>query len=227
MQRLSNNALKIIAMVTMVCDHVGVALFPEVSWLRILGRLAFPIYAFMIAEGCRHTRSMGRYFGAMVILAVICQIVYYVAMESLYMCILVTFSLSIGLIWLLKHAESTKKPIWYLAFFTGVCGVLLLCELFPEWIPTTDFYVDYGFLGVMIPVCIYAAKTRQSQILVALLALVVLSATSDRNQWWCLLAIPLLLLYNGQRGKWKLKWFFYLFYPVHLVVIQGIAMLMQ
>lgn len=227
MQKLSNNALKIIAMVTMVCDHVGVALFPGILWLRVLGRLAFPIYAFMIAEGCRHTRSMPRYFGTMAILAAICQAVYFLAMGSLYMCILVTFSLSILLIWLLKKAEEAKHQGWYLCFFAGVLCALFICELLPRMIPQTDFYVDYGFIGVMIPVCVYLAKDRQSQIITALLTLVILSATSGATQWWCLLAVPLLLLYNGQRGKWNLKWFFYLFYPVHLVVIQGIAVLMQ
>ena len=227
MQKLSNNGLKIIAMVTMVLDHVGVALFPGIPWLRILGRLAFPIYAFMIAEGCRHTRSMGRYWGAMAILAAICQIVYFVAMDSLYMCILVTFSISIVLIWLLQKAESTKKDLWDFAFFAGVCGALFLCELLPHMLPRRDLYVDYGFIGVMVPVCIYMAKTRQAQMTATLSVLVVLSATSDSLQWWCLLAVPLLLMYNGQRGKWNLKWFFYLFYPIHLVVIQGIAMLIQ
>ena len=227
MQKLTNNALKVIAMVTMVLDHVGVVLFPEVTWLRVLGRLAFPIYAFMIAEGCRHTRSMPRYFGTMAALAAICQVVYFVTMRSVYMCILVTFSFSIGLIWLLKKVEVTKKKLWYAAFFAGICLVLFLCELLPKALPNTDFFVDYGFIGAMIPVCIYLAKNRQMQIITTQLSLVVLSATMDALQWWCLLAVPLLLLYNGQRGKWKLKWFFYLFYPVHLVVIQGIAMLMQ
>lgn len=227
MPRLSNNGLKIIAMVTMVLDHVGVALFPNIAWLRILGRLSFPIYAFMIAEGCRHTRSIPRYFGAMAILAAICQAVYFVVMDSLYMCILVTFSLSIGLIWLLKKAEETQKKHWYPAILAGLCGALFFCEFLPELLPQTDFYVDYGFVGVVIPVVIYLAKTRQAQMIAAILCLTVLSAASDATQWWCLLAVPLLLLYNGERGKWKLKWFFYLFYPVHLVAIQGIAMLMQ
>lgn len=227
MQKLSNNALKVIAMITMVLDHIGLVFFPNILWLRILGRLSFPIYAFMIAEGCRHTRNMPRYFGAMAVLAAICQVVYFVATDSLYMCILVTFSLSIGLIWLLQQAETTKKVLWYLVFFAGVGSALFICEYLPEYMPKTDFYVDYGFIGVMIPVVIYLAKTRQSQMIATLLSLVVFSAASDTIQWWCLLAVPLLLLYNGQRGKWKLKWFFYLFYPVHLVVIQGIAKLMQ
>ena len=56
---LSGNQLKVIAMVTMAIDHIGAYLLPQAMWMRIIGRLAFPIYAFLIAEGCRHTRSMG------------------------------------------------------------------------------------------------------------------------------------------------------------------------
>ena len=50
----TGNQLKIIALVTMTCDHVGMQIFPQLIWLRIIGRLAFPIYAYMIAEGCAH-----------------------------------------------------------------------------------------------------------------------------------------------------------------------------
>ena len=57
MKGLTNNQLKLIALVTMTLDHIGVVLFPQAQWLRIVGRLAFPIFAYMIAEGCRHTAN--------------------------------------------------------------------------------------------------------------------------------------------------------------------------
>ena len=59
---LSGNGLKLVAALTMLIDHVGMLLFPQVLLLRIIGRLAFPIYAFMIAEGCRYTKNKLRYF---------------------------------------------------------------------------------------------------------------------------------------------------------------------
>ena len=99
---LNNNQLKLIALLSMTLDHIAVMVFPQVILLRILGRLAFPIYAYMIAEGCTHTHSMGKYFGTMAALAAVCQGAYYFALGSLYQSILVTFSLSIGLIWLIK-----------------------------------------------------------------------------------------------------------------------------
>ena len=223
----SNNQLKIIAMISMTMDHVGVALFPEIEWLRIVGRLALPIYAYMIAEGCHHTKNMGRYFGSMALLATLCQLVYFFAMGSLYICILVTFSLSIALISLLKQAQQKSSFFWNLLLIIGVCGVFFLCEILPGRLPHTDYEIDYGFIGVMIPVCLYATKDKAGKSQVLLLALVCMSTIYGGVQWWSLLAAPLLLLYNGRRGKWRLKWFFYLFYPVHLIAIYGISLILK
>lgn len=224
--KLNSNQLKLIAMVCMTIDHIGAYLFPQVLWLRIVGRLAFPIYAFLIAEGCRHTRSMGRYLGTMAALAAVCQIVYFFAMDSLYMCILVTFSLSIGLIWLQKNAETQNTLFSRILAFAGFLTVLFLCEVLPRLFPGTDYQIDYGFIGVMVPVVIYGAKDKASQIVSCLLALCCLAAFSPTIQWWSLPAIIPLMLYNGQRGKRNMKWFFYLFYPAHLLAIYGIRFLL-
>ena len=66
---LTGNALKLIAAFAMVCDHAGLMLFPQVPILRVIGRLAYPIFAFMIAEGCRYTRNKKRYLGLLLALA--------------------------------------------------------------------------------------------------------------------------------------------------------------
>ena len=105
---LNNNQLKIIAMVAMLLDHIGAYLFPQVRWLRIIGRLAYPIFAFMIAEGCRHTKNRVRYLLQMGGLAAVCQLVDYVARGSLYQCILVTFTLSILTICAIDSGSSAK-----------------------------------------------------------------------------------------------------------------------
>ena len=93
----SGNQLKIIALVAMTCDHVGKVLLPKYEILQIVGRLAFPIFAYMIAEGCRYTRNRGKHLLQVVLVAILCQIVYFVVERSLFQCILVTFSLSIGM----------------------------------------------------------------------------------------------------------------------------------
>jgi hypothetical protein len=93
---LTNNQLKIIACISMLIDHLGVSIFPGVPVLRIIGRLAFPIFAYMIAEGCRYTKNRAKYLGIMAAMALAFQIVYFVFMNDLYQGILVTFSLCRG-----------------------------------------------------------------------------------------------------------------------------------
>lgn len=213
-------------MVSMAIDHIGAYLFPHVLWLRVVGRLAFPIYAFLIAEGCRHTRSMGRYLGTMAAMAAVCQAAYFFAMDSLYMCILVTFSLSIGLIALQKYVEKQPSLFSRILAFSGFVVAFFLCEVLPKLLPGTDYRIDYGFIGVLVPVAIYGAKDKTGQITTCLLALSCLAAFSYKLQWWSLVAVIPLMLYNGQRGKRNMKWFFYLFYPAHLLVIHSISLLL-
>ena len=119
---LSNNQLKLIAMLTMTADHVGLMLLPHIPVLRLVGRLAFPVYAYMIAEGCRHTGSMPRYLGGIAILAAVCQGVYFFAMGSVYQSIMVTFSLSILLIWLLQTALRKQTVLNWLAAAAGIAA---------------------------------------------------------------------------------------------------------
>ena len=71
---LTGNQLKILALIAMTIDHVGVMLFPESVWLRVIGRLAFPIFAYMIAEGCHYTRSKSRYLGLCIGVAALCRV---------------------------------------------------------------------------------------------------------------------------------------------------------
>ena len=122
---LTGNQLKLIALISMTLDHVGLQLFPDVVLLRILGRLALPIFAYMIAEGCRHTRSRKKYLGRMVLLAALCQAVYFFAMGSLYQCILVTFSLSIVLIYAIDNAHTTPTALLALLALVSVCAACL------------------------------------------------------------------------------------------------------
>ena len=204
---LTGNQLKLIAMLTMTCDHVGLQLFPHWTLLRIIGRLSLPIYAYMIAEGCLHTRDRGRYLRRLALLAALCQAVYFIAMGSLYMCILVTFSLSVALI----QAWESKGP-WAGPAVTG--AVLLACIVLPEILP--GFAVDYGLPGVLLPVFIYFGRPK---LLYLGIGLGLLALSSGGIQWWAFGALPLLMLYNGRRGRRSVGRLFYWYYPIHLVVI--------
>ena len=217
---LTGNQLKLIAMITMTCDHVGVQIFPQCLWLRILGRLAMPIYAYMIAEGCRHTRNRKKYLLRLFGMGTLCQIVYFVAMKSLYQCILITFSLSVILIWLIDLAEQEKTAGARIRLFGAVAVVFFLCVVLPELLPRADFEIDYGLPGVLLPVLIYGGGTKG-----LLIGLTLTALKYGGVQWFSFLAIPLLLAYNGQRGKANIGKLFYWYYPLHLVAIYGIWLL--
>jgi len=211
---LTGNQLKILAMIAMTCDHVGLQLLPQFPILRIIGRLSMPIYAYMIAEGCRHTHDRKKYLLRLATLALLCQFVYFFAMGSLYQCILVTFSLSVCLIYLYAHKSQEH-------FFIGLLAVWFLCRVVPDLFPKTDFYIDYGIWGVMLPVLIYLSGNKGLVAGVLLLAL-----SYGGQQWWAFAAVPLLLLYNGQRGKWKIGKLFYFYYPAHLVIIYILSLIL-
>ena len=224
MKGLSNNQLKIIALVTMTVDHIGAYLLPQLLWLRIIGRLAFPIFAYMIAEGCRHTRSMGKYLGTMALFALVCQAVEFFIAGSLYMSIMVTFSMSILLIFLFQKAQ--KNPLWAIPLVLWLVAVQFVCEQLPLLLKGTDFSVDYGFIGVLIPCALYMMKNKTFRLVVLAVLLAVLATDSHYVQWYALAAVPLIALYNGQRGKGNLKWLFYIYYPAHLAVIYTVAFLL-
>jgi len=217
---LTGNQLKLIAMITMTCDHVGMQIFPQLLWLRIIGRLAMPVYAYMIAEGCRHTRDRKKYLLRLLGLGALCQVVYFVAMRSLYMCILITFSLSVVLICLMDAVEREKNARTWGKLFAGTALVFFVCVVLPDLLPRTDYAVDYGIMGVLLPVLIYSAGSKG-----LVIGLILLALQSGWVQWFALGAVPLLLLYNGQRGKANIGKLFYWYYPIHLVVIYGISLI--
>lgn len=215
--RLSGNQLKLIALICMTADHMGLILLPQYPVLRLIGRLSFPIFAYMIAEGCRYTRSMGRYLASISAVAALCQLIYFVVLGSVSMSIMVTFSLSVGLCWLLRTAREKKNFLWTALALAGIGAVFFLTDILPVWLQSTDYLIDYGFLGVMLPVVIYLLKDKKAQLagMLVMLCLLALWANWDL-QWFSLLALPLLALYSGHRGKWKLKWLFCVYYPLHL-----------
>ena len=216
---LTNNQLKVIAMVAMLLDHIGACLLPQVRWLRIVGRLAYPIFAYMIAEGCRHTKSRVRYLLQMGGLAAVCQLVDYIVTGSLYQCILVTFTLSIVMIYAIDQFRKHKGILSGLLALIVFGGVIYACYLLPAELPNTDYHIDYGFLGIMLPVILYLVSDKQGRVFAAAAMLAVMSGRWGNIQWYGLAAVPLLMLYNEQRGKAKLKYLFYIFYPAHMVAI--------
>ena len=88
---ISATALKIIGMIAMTIDHIGYFLFPQIEAFRIIGRIAYPIFAYMIAEGCRYTRNKVKYLLSVLGVGCGCSAVSYITEASLYQSILITF----------------------------------------------------------------------------------------------------------------------------------------
>ena len=223
---LSGNQLKILALVAMTCDHVGKELLPEYEFLQIIGRLAFPIFAYMIAEGCRYTRNRRKHLLQVAVLALSCQIVYFVIERSLFQCILVTFSLSIGLIYVLEYARKKRTAAAWLEA-TAVCGVVwFFCVIMPIVLKGSDFAVDYGIWGILLPVVVYFVPEKL-EIPAVIAMLVLLCVELGGIQRYALLAVPLLSLYSGKKGKANMKHLFLTYYPVHLVCIYMLSLLLN
>lgn len=221
---MNSNQLKIVALLAMTCDHVGKQLLPQIEILQIFGRLAFPIFAYMIAEGCIHTKSKKKYLLTMVALAAICQIVYFIAMGSLYQCVLVTFSLAISLIFLLENVIVKRTVPAYLFCGLGIAMVAFVCIVLPQLLQGTDFAIDYGIIGVLLPVGIYLGRNRKEKLAIMTVMIVLLGIKMGGVQWYALFTLLLMVLYNGKRGTLKMKHLFYIYYPLHLLGIYIIGL---
>ena len=233
---LSANVLKIIALVTMTIDHIGVIFFPgQIGW-RIVGRLAFPLFAFFIAEGTKHTRNKLRYFLMIFCLGVVCE-VFSRLFSGLPECnILLTFSVSIGIIyaldWLKNSAEQRKTNSTVLASIVFVLALglaFVTSHILPQYISWFGGF-DYGFFGILVPVFVSLFDNKWLKLVcfaTSLVLMVLLRTPYWAVQWFCLVAVVLVLFYNGKRGKVNIKYLFYAYYPLHLAVLYGIFWLMN
>lgn len=215
---LTKNQLKILAIVCMTIDHIGVAFFPNEPLLRMIGRLAFPIFSYGIAEGCRYTRNKRRYFGGVFLCGAVCALAL-LPVGGFYGNALITMSMSILLVYALQKWENSGE-VRYLVLTAALAGgFYLICRM---------VYIDYGFAGVLLP--LYAELGRLLAIRFGLpektgeragfaVGLLALSAVMGGLQPWCLLSLVPIGLLGRERGRWKMKHFFYIYYPAHLAVI--------
>lgn len=230
---LSGNALKIIAALSMLIDHIGYVFMPQNMALRIIGRLAFPIFAFMISEGCKYTKNKTRYFLTMFSFAFAYQLIF---MEFHDMSVMVTFSLSILGIFALDNAKNMlfeKEANVYQKLLA--CG-LFISIVFFVYILNKLLSIEYGIWGFLMPVAAsipHFPKQINAKILnkldsvpIRLLCMSIpmaqLAVGMKWVQWYSFISLLPLILYSGKRGSWNMKYFFYIFYPLHLILIYGI-----
>jgi hypothetical protein len=239
---LSGSTLKIFACIFIAFDHVGVIFFPNNDLFRIIGRLAFPLFAYFIAEGCRYTKNKARRLLVMSIIGALYVLFYLVYQKEWYCNIFVTFSISILLIYLLKwfkkllfeHGKLPLIALSLLAFIAVTAASYFLCEI---------VYVEYGFKGIMLPVIISLFDFKDVNVplwlkkvdnhftgLVCMsfgLLLLCINANLGELQLYSFISVLLLVFYNGGVGCKKLKYMFYIFYPAHLVIIEAISILLS
>ena len=233
---LSGNMLKLIAALSMLIDHIGVILLPQLRVLRILGRLAFPIFSFMITEGCRYTRNRWRYFATVLATGLVCQAGLWIYDPGAKLNVLLTFSLSILLVYALQYFKQALQrdisPLrQYLCIFPLLLALVLMLLL------AHFVRIEYGAGGCLLalfPAILHPvergargyAEDQLAPLLLFSMGLVLHCLMLGGLQWWSLFSLPLLFLYSGKRGKWKGKAFFYLFYPLHILILEGLALLL-
>lgn len=238
---LSSFGLKRVAVASMVIDHIGSLLLRAMmapyltdgslvvtqdssAALRqlmlgrevcdILGSIAFPIFCFLIVEGFLHTRDRVRYGLQMACFALISEVPYdlahYHAPFSLRLQN-VMFTLAAAIFTLLAIRWAEERWAERGALRWGMTVVIIAAGMALAFL----LRGEYVFLGVLAVALVYLLRDKGKLRVLGLLPLLVASS-------WTVLAVPFLLLYNGERGKGS-KWFFYIFYPVHFLVFAALA----
>ena len=214
---LNMNQLKVIAMVFMFIDHLayvmierGVGLAGQ--WytidriMRGAGRIAFPIFCFTIVEGFQRTKDEKAYLKRLILFALISEIPFDLAFRGAVIATgyqNVFWTLAFGLAALMVY-EDRMIPPWQ-----RILG-LLACFLLPEM-----FHTDYSVYGVLTIFLMYLLRKNP---LYACMAGYIVLLLQSRTEVWAVFGFLLILLYNGQRGRGN-KFFYYAFYPGHLLLL--------
>ena len=209
-QCLDSFQLKCIAIVSMALDHTGAVLYPSQIWLRCLGRIAFPIFCFLIVEGFFHTHDVRRYMGRLGVFALISEIPYDLAFRGVpleYDHQNVFFTLLIGIGMMVLLERNREWP---------VKAVILLLAM---WLAVL-IRSDYNFRGILLIFVFYIF--HESRWLAVTAGGFWNFLYQGLIQKYGVLSVLPLALYNGERGR-KMKYFFYIFYPVHLLLLYGIS----
>jgi hypothetical protein len=236
---ISSGSLHLIAMAFMLSDHMWASLFPDQDWMTCLGRLAFPIFAFMVVEGYFHTHDLRQYVKRLLLFAVISEIPFDLFYNGSFFYpfhqnVLWTFLLGILGIWVIERVR--KQGNWILTILTAAIVVLL------SWILGTITMVDYYGAGILTVLCFYFFRGRKPWCLAGqLIALYWINVgllggrtylvTFLGREWelaqqgLALLSLIPIWLYRGRRGiKGKgFQYFCYGFYPVHMLILTILA----
>lgn len=235
-KNMTSFVLKIIALITMFCDHFGYALVGHLSFWNYIGRIAFPIFAFQISEGYTHTKNLKKYFIRLLVFALIAQIPFHLFLlkfiPSSVGSLNIFFTLILGLLCMkiydyFSNIKDNVLEHQILGFKIGqVVGILftLLISYIAELLN-----VDYGAWGVIVIFVFYLFKNNKLAMIISYITLCVIRYGYRIISYglyiqYVYLAIATILpiifisLYNGNQG-YKIKYLLYLFYPLHLLLL--------
>lgn len=216
---LSGATLKHIAIITMVIDHINKAIiYPRlpspvpvylaimVNLFIIVGRFAFPLFAFLLVEGFFHTRSRLKYLRNLIFFAVLSEIPFQLCFQtqlgpSYTENVFFTLTIAFITMWATEFIRQKTKFWWLAAPFFVIIGSLA----------ATYASCDYQYLGILVVMLFY--YLRGHCLIASIAAFIPLSQTP-----WTLPAFLATNLYSGQRGK-QIKWLNYWIYPLHLLVL--------
>ena len=219
--------LKIIALVFMFIDHSGKMLFPGVSEMRILGRIAFPLYAWCLVVGCSHTRSMAKYALRLLAVGLVSQPLYMLALNHSWREPNIFLTLLIGLLGIWGLREKRYGSAVWAPLLALLAAVLTGC--------------DYGWKGVLFILLLYACRASclywgsTSGMVSSFFGLSFTPLLSKypwqtlfspwlRVQALAILALPLILAHFPKDLKLP-KWLGYAIYPAHLILLYGLEYL--
>jgi hypothetical protein len=215
---LGRELLKWIAIITMAIDHIGAVLYTELTVLRIIGRLSFPLFAYLLILGIENTRNIRNYFVRLFVFAFISQVPFFLALGfEPFGYFNIFFTLSSGLA--------------FVYFFKKISPITLVPVLASSVLP-----FDYGIYGIAMIGCMQIMKENIKFGVAALFLLNALFLVPWNIQFLSLLALPFILLHKKGYLKieretnekvsyplWR-KYSFYIFYPLHLALLYIIKM---
>lgn len=207
--------LKIIAMCTMLIDHIGAIILKDEIFLRYIGRLAFPIYCFLLVEGFFNTKDIKKYLSRLLVFAFISEIPFNLAFyDSIFWfdSLNVYFTLFIGLL-VIYFCEKYTQPLYKI--FICFIGMLIA-----ELIKT-----DYSSVGILMIYLMYAYRDKK---VFKTIGVVILNFFVGFIQAFAGLSMLFIVFYNGKKvpdnKTIKInKYVFYMFYPLHLLLLKVLS----
>lgn len=198
----------------MIIDHVGLFFFPNLLVMRLIGRISFPLFGWLLANGADHTRSIKKYLLRLLLLAIISQIPFLLAnrfVDPRFSDLNIVFTLALALSAIAVIKYNNNKIIWIAAGTLAALAATLL-------------KTDYGAFGVISIIGFYIFLKNKlflviAQIIIFLVPYILLLLNNSTSiELIGLLSLPLIIFYNGKQGP-KVKYLFYIFYPLQYIII--------